>query len=173
MAAARILYVGDDICHRIPVMESHGVVVLRSAPSVAGVRSLLADGDALSGVAFQNDVCPPPSAVVSTARELSRAPLILLKNPMVECDERAFDIVIAVDGTAPAVWSKTLIQAVEEARRLREYSRQLRQDCAAARDLSKSFREMSMRNRIDPVDYEALFRTEADGAPKRSEDEGR
>jgi len=156
MAAAAVLYVGDDVCHRIPVMESAGIVVLRAECSIAGVRRSLARAKLLSAVTFHNDLFPPARAVVSTAREFSRAPLILFRNPFVECDDRLFDLVLPVG--SPAVWSKSLAQTLEESRRICEASRQLRQDCEAARDWSQVLREVSKRNRICPIDEDTIFR---------------
>jgi hypothetical protein len=110
--------------------------------------------------------------VVSTVRELSRAPLILLKNPWVECDDRSFDFVIHLRDQSPEVWSRTLRQVVEAARKTQEFSRQLRQDGAAVRDVSQALREMSVRNRIERSDRDALYGGEAGGAAKRTDDEG-
>lgn len=168
MAAAAVLHVGDDFCHRIPVLERNGVLVLRTECSVVGVRGSFAKGDLFSAVTFHNDVLPPLGAVVSTVRELSRAPLILFRNPTVDCDERPFDLVIDVDGTPPAVWSKTLREAIEESRKLREKSQQLCQDCAALGKVFQELRETISRNLVSPVDYDALFRREG----TKADDEG-
>lgn len=161
MAAARVLHVGDDLCHRIPVIEMSGIVVFRSESSAAGLRTSLMKGDLFSALTFQNDMRPPEDVVVSTARELCRAPLILLRNPMIECDERRFDLVIDVE-EPPAVWSKTLKQVIEESRRIGEFSRKLRGECEVMRDWSRSLTEMLRRNQVSPIDYDALFRGEPD-----------
>ena len=117
--AAKVLHVGDDICHRIPVMEMDGIVVHRCACSVESVRALLKEEDSISAVAFNNDMFPPADAVVSTARELCDAPLILFDNALAECDEERFDIVIE-SPSAPSEWVKTLRQAIEDAGRFAE-----------------------------------------------------
>lgn len=171
MAASAVLYVGDDICHRIPVMERAGIVVLHADCSVVGVRSWFAKAGDFSAVAFHNDLFSPQGTVVTTARELSRAPLILFKNPAIDCDDSLFDLVISVPAP-PDAWSKSLKQAIEEAHQVQEYSRQLRQQSAAARDVSRSLRALSMRNGISPIDYDALFRAEADG-PAEDPDDGK
>jgi|SRR5215469_1086295 len=157
MAAARVLYVGDDICHRIPVMESTGICVLRAECSVGGVRGSLVTREPISAVTFNNDVFPPPKAVVSTARELALAPLILLRNTAVECDEEVFDAVIDMD-FSPTIWTKSLEQIIAEAHRIQKQSRQLHRECEAVRDVCRGLREISARNCKRPVDYDVLFR---------------
>jgi len=125
MAAGPILYVGDDICHRIPVMEMSGIVVVRSECSVGGVRASFEKNGHFSAVTFHNDVFPPDEMVVATARELSRAPLILFKSPAVDCEDWLFDLVISVP-TPPDLWSRSLEQAIADALKVHERSRQLR-----------------------------------------------
>ncbi|HEX5282579.1 MAG TPA: hypothetical protein VFW30_00535 [Bryocella sp.] len=117
--AATVLHVGDDICHRIPVMELSGIVVRRCDCSVDSLRALLKEEDSISAVAFNNDIASPADAVVSTARELCDAPLILFENGSVECDDERFDVVIEVP-TAPSVWADTLRRTIEGSRGLRE-----------------------------------------------------
>jgi hypothetical protein len=99
--------------------------------------------------------------VVSAARELCRAPLILFRNLSIDCDERAFDLVITVP-TAPDVWAKALSAAIRESRRIHEQSRRLRADCESVRDVSRNLREVSARNRVSPVDYDVMFRPPTD-----------
>lgn len=159
MAANPILYVGHDICSRVPAMESGGIVVLRSECSVRGIRSSFLKGDLFSAVTFHNDLFAPADKVVTTARELSRAPLILFKNPAVEYNDWLFDLVIEVP---PLEAGKSLREAVEEARKLQAYTRRLRQDSAAARDASRTLREIAKRNSVPPFDYDALFRVQSD-----------
>ena len=115
MAAATILHVGDDICHRIPVMEKNGLVVVRVECSVGGVRSSFVNGDIYSAVTFHNDTVPLQDDVIAAARELSHAPLVLFENTSTEHDEEFFDLVIPAL-TSPMVWSKTVRQAISESR---------------------------------------------------------
>ena len=140
MADTTVLFVGEDLCHRIPVMESKGIRVARSACSVADVRAALVKGDWISVVTFHNDLFPPPEPVVLAAREISSAPLVLFRNPVVDCDEREFDVVIPVP-VSPDIWSKTLTEAIEESHRLRERSERLRQDCVDLRGFSQRLLE--------------------------------
>lgn len=120
--AATVLHVGNDTCHRIPVMEMSGIVVRRCECSVDSVRALLQEEDSIAAVAFNNDTFPLTDAVVSTARELSDAPLILFESASVKCDDERFDVVIEVL-TEPSVWAKTLHQAIEKRARLQLQAR--------------------------------------------------
>lgn len=163
MPGATVLYVGDDICHRIPVMESNGILVFRSECSVGGLRTSLAKGDLFSAVTFHNDIVAPASKVVSIARELCHAPLVLFRNYSIDCDETAFDLVIPVP-MPPEVWTKSIAAAIGEARKIHQYSRDPRADCESVREKSRSLRKASLRNRVSPVDYNALFRPERDGS---------
>ena len=172
LAAAIVLHVGDDTCYRIPVMEMSGIVVRRCACSVESVRALLKEEDSISAVAFNSDMFPPEDAVVSAARELCDAPLILFDNPLVECDEERFDVVIEVHA-APSVWAKTLRQAIEDAGKVRERSRQLQADCEAVRERSQSVREMLQRQLISRFDCDRMFFGQDDGVlPKLKEGDG-
>ena len=157
MADTTVLFVGEDHCHRIPVMESKGIRVARSACSVAGVRAALAQGDWFSAVTFHNDLFAPPEPVVVAAREIISAPLVLFRNEVVDCNERPFDLVIPVP-TSPEVWSRSLAQVIEASRRLRERSEQLRQDCVDLRECSLRLREATALNCTNSFDYDALFR---------------
>lgn len=171
MAAATILHVGEDICHRIRVMEKCGLSVVRSECSVEGVRGSFASGDIFSAITFTDDGVPIATELVSVTRELTRAPLVLFENTWAEFDEQLFDLVIPVP-TPPAVWSKTLAEVIRDSRRLYRQSRRLRFECSTVRSESRSLQESSRRNRVSPIDYEALFRGEAGQKPDGSDDEG-
>lgn len=160
-AAATILYVGDDFCHRIPVMEMRGIHVVRSECSVGEVRRSLAAGDGFSAVTFHNDLFAPAESVISAAREICSAPLVLFRNPSIDCNERVFDFVIPVP-TPPEIWSNDLTEAIQESRRLQEYTQQLHKDCADAREWSEKLREMTAQNRARTFDYNAFFWAEGD-----------
>lgn len=132
MAAATILFVGDDHCHRVPVMETNGMRVVRSACSVEAVRAALAKGAAFRLSRFIT-IPLRRQAVVSTARELCKAPLILFKNPAVDCEERAFDFEITVP-MSPDVLTRALAEAIEEARKSMERERKPKRERADARE---------------------------------------
>lgn len=170
MAAGAILYVGDDACRRVPVMESAGIFVLRAECSVGGVRRSLIRGQEVSAVTFHNDRFAPGRKVIATTRKLSRAPLILFKNPLVECDERMFDIIMPVP--PPQLWPTSIEATLEQSRKVREFSLQLREESAAVRHWSQSLREASRRLQICPVDQDVIFRPMDGEGMEKPEDEG-
>ena len=156
MATATVLHVGDDLCHRIPVMELAGLTVLRTECSVAALEDLFAEGKTFSGIAFHNEIATPLPPLVSTARTFSNAPLVLFQNSLLECDEYLFDLVIPVH-TPPTAWLKSLEEAIREGRNLRAESQQLREDCANVRSISRELQRTSSRNRESPIDCDALW----------------
>ena len=159
MATATILHVGDDPCHRIPVMEQGGLSVVQSECSLGAIQHVLAESPAFSAVTFHNEAYPPAEVVISTARALSAAPLVLFHNPFVHCDPSAFDLVIPVQ-TSPLVWLKSLHEAILESCRLRQASAQLRQDCADVRAASQRLQIASGRNQANRIDVDLLWKSE-------------
>jgi hypothetical protein len=147
MATASILHVGEDVVHRILVMESAGLVVRRSACSVDSVREAL-QGPRISAVAFSPREQSPIPPVVQATRLLTRAPLILFRDPRVAIEESYFDLVITPP-TSPATWLKSLKAAIEDARCTRALSQQLRQDSAAARANTRRLRAVAEKTRSD------------------------
>jgi hypothetical protein len=146
-------------------MERNGLFVLRTGSSVDEVRRSLTQVDWFSAITFHNDFFPPEDAAVATARELSPTPLILFQNPAVGCGDEPFDLVIPVP-TPPEAWWGSFEQIIEESRRLCERSRQLQQECADQLGVSRALREASMRNRVNPIDYDVLFRGKPDKEPE-------
>jgi hypothetical protein len=142
MATASILHVGDDLCHRVPIMKSAGLIVDQSECGADAVHAALVQNQSFSAITFHNDAFPLPDIVVSTARTLSSAPLILFKNPSVCCDDGAFDLVIP-SLTPPADWLKSLRAAIEDAHNLRRISMQLRQESMNVRFQTERLRAES------------------------------
>lgn len=148
MAAASILHVGDDLCHRIPVMEYAGLFVVRSECSVGAIQHALVQDPKFSAITFHNGVYCPADVVVSTARTLSPAPLVLFEDATVDCDERLFDLVIS-PCTPPAVWLNSLREAILDAQNLAQSLIKLRRDCRAVHDESLKLRTESQRLRAE------------------------
>lgn len=159
MAAATILHVGDDLCHRIRVMEHAGLRIVRTGESVSGLEEAFAVHKSFSGIAFTNQIHPLPSQIVSTARTLSQAPLVLFEHPFVSFDERLFDLVIPAH-TPPNAWLQSLRDTIEASRKICEGSRRLRQDCADIRAYSRRLRDSAARNRGLFIDADAPWRGE-------------
>jgi hypothetical protein len=157
MAAGTILYVGNDICHRIDVMERSGFDVLHCDCAIGGFRDAFAEARLISAITFGNAFHSPLLEAASTARTLSAAPLVLFEDPAIKCHEHAFDLVIPAH-TPPADWLRSLEELIEESRKLQELSRQMCEDCAATRASTRALRALSARNRISPIAGQDLWR---------------
>ncbi|HTZ57175.1 MAG TPA: hypothetical protein VMB49_03720 [Acidobacteriaceae bacterium] len=147
IAAATILHVGDDICHRIPVMKKSGFAVLRSDCSAGGIRDAFARKIPFSVVTFHNALSAPSPSLVSTARSLTAAPFALFANPFVDFDQELFELVIFAY-TRPEIWVEALRSTIEEAHRIRSLSRQLRADSAALRATARALCDAALSNRM-------------------------
>lgn len=136
MASASILHVGDDLCHRIAVMGLPGLTVVQTDCSPAALQRVFAAGNTFAGIAFHNEISPPSGIVLSTARALSSAPLVLFHNPTVSCDKQLFDLVIPAH-TPPHIWVKSLAEASLQVRRDRADVR------SGSQELQRIFRSHS------------------------------
>lgn len=161
MTTATLLHVGDDICHRIPVMERAGLIVSRSEASMSAVQSALTPGDEFAAITFHNDVKPVSSEVVYIARQLSVAPIVFFENQSVDREDCEFDLVIR-DYTPPAVWVPTLVDAIEQSRKIREISRQLRLDAAAVRSQSRELLRKLAEDCSRSVDLRKFWHADTD-----------
>lgn len=166
--ATTILHVGEDVCQRIPVMETAGFAVLKTKIALPAIHAAFDHGDSFSAVIFHSDIHAPSRAAVYEARNLSTAPFVLFQNPSVSCANEDFDFIIPVL-TPPAVWLKGLSQVIADSLKLRERSLQLREDCNAARSWSSSLRTQLARNVKCPVNPDALWRGVSGDSPEFGE----
>jgi hypothetical protein len=160
MATARILHVGEDTCHRIPVMERAGLVVCRTVCSVDGVRGALASNEKFSALTFHIDADPIPHSVLTVARSLPSA-LVLFENPGIEYDPQSFDLVIPTQ-TPPLTWLRCLQSVIRSSQELRTSSRQLRDQSAAVRSDFRQLCATMRRHRVDPIDLDRIWRGDKD-----------
>ena len=165
MATATILHVGEDLCQRIPVMETAGLTVLQSETAISAIHSAFDQVDTFSAVIFHSDIAAPPEPTVQETRTLCEAPLVLFQNPAVSCDETDFNLVIP-PLTPPAIWLQKLLEVIQSSRELCEHSARLGQECGAVRSRSARLRAESARNRRCPIDAEALWNGEVGGIPE-------
>lgn len=157
MGSATILHVGDDVCRRIPVLETAGFEVFQTKIALPAIHAAFDHGDTFSAVIFHSDIHAPSQDAVYETRTLSTAPLVLFQNPSVSCANEDFDFIIPAL-TPPAVWLKGLSQVIEDSIKLREQSLQLRADCSDARVWSRSIRAQVARELKCPVDPDVLWR---------------
>lgn len=111
MTPATILYVGDDVCQRIPVLERNGFRVVRAHDSGYAVRHLLTNLPNLAAIMFHCDIDPLPDELVRMIRSISSAPLIFFENPCSCSAQTDFDLVIPVL-TSPNIWLDKLTQVI-------------------------------------------------------------
>lgn len=170
MATTTILHIGEDVCQRIPVIESAGFVVLKCEIALPAIRTAFDHGDNFSAILFHSDISAPPVPTVRETRSLSQAPLILFQNPAIICNETDFNLVIP-PLTPPALWLKSLKEAVLASIQGREYSHQLRKDCKEAQAWSRSLRESSARNCRYAIDPDSFWRSESSSATDSAHEE--
>lgn len=163
MATSTILHIGEDVCQRIPVMETAGFAVFQSPCSIPAIHTAFDREEDYSAVVFHTDIAAVPEVAVRETRDLSEAPLVLFQNPTITCDEGEFDLVIPAL-TPPDIWLEKLRDVIQACREARERSMQLREDCAAVRSMSRALRARSVRNRVAPIDPDALWRHEDAGS---------
>lgn len=164
MATSTVLHVGDDLCQRIPVMQTAGFIVFQSECAIPAIHHAFGRGGGFSAVIFHSDISAPPAPAIRETRALSPAPFVLFQNPTVICDDSEFDLIIPAL-TPLDIWLEKLREIIQAARELCERSQQLRFDCAAVRSESQAILAKSLRNRVSPIDPEALWRGESDGKP--------
>jgi hypothetical protein len=167
VAAAALLHVGEDTCHRIPVMEASGLFVMRAECSIGSIRGALKSGRQFSIVTFHNDVVPPPIEAVTEARSVTAAALVLFENPSVACNERDFDLVISAH-TPPEIWLQSLRMTIQNSRRICDKSRQLRVECEEVCATARELRAAANRRNLE-FDSMSAWRGETD-IERRRED---
>ena len=156
MATARILHVGDDTCHRIPVMERAGLVVCRTICSVDGVQGALASEENFSALTFHVDADPIPDGVLTVAKSLPSA-LVLFESPGIDYDPQSFDLVIPTQ-TPPLTWLQCLQAVIRSSQELRTSSRQLRDQSAAVRSDFRQLCATTRKHLVNPIDLDSIWR---------------
>src|SRR5215469_12300167 len=163
MATPTVLHAGNDICQRIPVMETASFAVFQAEDSILAIRKAFAGGDCFSAITFHADLSAPSSSVVWAARRFSAAPFVLFENPSVYYERSYFDFDIVIPTLAPpSFWLKKLHDVIEVSRELRERSSQLRQECAIIQSAYQAIRAVSDRAVANPIYIETLWRGKED-----------
>ena len=151
MAAATILYIGDDTCRRIPIFKRAGLSVVHAEWTLPSIREALRESTPFDAATFHIDARPIEPLVLPAVRETVHGPLILFDNPSIPYDEDAFDLVIP-PLTAPDIWIKRLHVAIEVSRNLRAASLRLREDVENVHRTYVTLRESIAKSltKIDP-----------------------
>lgn len=93
MISGHILFVGEDICARIEVLEHTGYRVSNCACDTEAVRGALA-GKRFDAVVFQCTPEPPSQLLLETCRALSNVPFVLFADRNSPFVARDFDAVV-------------------------------------------------------------------------------
>jgi hypothetical protein len=144
---------------RIPVLEHAGLRVCRSGCTEQEFRRVLEETDPLGAVILSNDEQLLQSGVISTARALCTAPLIYFRDPVCFCDASDVDLIVPTL-TSPSMWLPNVLEAIEVSRRIRESSRQLREDCQSVRAKVRREVARAIHERSRSIDLDAIWRND-------------
>jgi hypothetical protein len=155
---ATVLYVGEDLCHRIRVMECGGLTVLHSDRSVLAATSVLSKNPGIDAIAFEHDTEPLPRGIAPAVRQHSASPLVLFENPNIDLcygadhDEHSFDLVIPAL-TPAGFWLEALRAVIADSRRPQQ---ECKEPCSKSQALQEPTE--AMRRPLRLIDVNALWR---------------
>lgn len=110
MNTGKILYVGDDICARVNVLEHVGYTVATCDCETASLREALTSSS-FDAVLFQCIPEPPGQQLLDLCRALSGAPLVIFADYQLSFNLRDFDAVVPVLSN-PRVWLREIAAAI-------------------------------------------------------------
>lgn len=158
--AARIIHVGTDSCHRLPVLESAGYRV-ETCISVPELRDALTAEEQLDAIVISEGAGGAHPDAVSLARSHSSAPIVLFRETQLSFAESSFDLVVPVLAP-PQTWLADIAALITRFRSLRADARalcsesaELKRASAAARTKSEGERQRARQTcgrKIAPPD---------------------
>ena len=155
MLTAPILYVGEDICRRVSVLEKVGARVRRTPCSASALSEALSGNAQYSAIAFHEDQEPIPQDVLEAARPCP-SPLILFENPVIPYNPADFDLIIPALAP-PIVWLRSIQSTISESRKLLVKSQELRKDVASVRAETVEQRARMHRLLSNPIDLDEIW----------------
>lgn len=148
--AGRILHIGTDTCHRLPVFENAGYRV-ECCVSLVAFREALEDGEAPDAVVMTETDRVSSREAVRLARAHAPIPLVLFRETQRNYGEDGFDLVVPILHP-PGAWLSEIAVLIEKSRRLQaesaelsRRSKQLRAEAAEVRAKSRAERERAAR----------------------------
>jgi hypothetical protein len=126
--ASRVIHVGADICHRLPVLESAGYQV-DTCDSVRELDDALAGEEQLEAVLISEGLGGGHQDAVSLARSRSSAPIVLFRETQRSVTESTFDLVVP-NLVPPETWLADIAALIARCQTLRTNSQTLRQESA-------------------------------------------
>lgn len=117
---AYALHLGQDYCHRVPILETAGYKVeeCASLDQLQAKLEQLSDIEAIFVTELED---PVPEDAVIVARAYSGAPVILFRSSMRALDESRFDLVIPTL-SRPSDWLMDVNAVLAKKRRFRVHS---------------------------------------------------
>lgn len=143
---SKVIHVGVDICHRLPVLESAGyqVEACTSIPEIQAALDAQEPPDAV--LISEGDGGGAHLTVVSLVRERSSAPIVLFRETQRDYSQAAFDLVVPVLDP-PASWLADIAALIARSQKLMAESQALQQQSADLRRESSMIRAQSSRER--------------------------
>ena len=136
--AARVIHVGVDTCHRLPVLENAGYRI-RACASISQLRAALESEVPLDAVLISEGDGAAHQDAVALARSCTAAPIVLFRETQRNYSESAFDLVIPLLDP-PRAWLPEIAALIAgrqalcaDARALQQESASLRRESAADR----------------------------------------
>lgn len=144
--AARIIHIGADTCHRLPVLESAGYLV-HLCLSVLQLQEVFAAEEQLDAVLISEAGGLKHQEAALLARSRCSAPIVLFRDTQRNFTESAFDLVVPVL-EPPDVWLAEVEALIQRSQGLQAQSRQLCEESAVLRQETAVLRAKSRQERL-------------------------
>jgi hypothetical protein len=145
VVASRVIHVGTDSCHRLPVLESAGYQV-DTCISALELQNALTAAQELDAVLISEGAGGPHPDVVLLARSRSSAPIVLFRETQLTLSESSFDLVVPVLDP-PQTWLADIAALIARCQSLRFQSQALCNESVELRRESQLARTKSSRER--------------------------
>lgn len=142
---ARVIHVGTDTCHRLPVLQSAGYRV-DTCISLPELRDALTAHKQLHAVLIREGTEGAHPDAVQLTRLYSSAPIVLFRETQLDFAESCFDLVVPIL-VPPQTWLADIAALIARCQSLRATARALCNQSTALRSESELARADSGRER--------------------------
>lgn len=150
--AARIIHLGEDRHHRVPILKGAGYLV-DNCSSIFDLSNLFGANNRLSAVVMAESNLSLIRNAVSITRSHCSAPIIFFPGTETAYSASEFDLIVP-SFTYPQRWLADLARVIEwssavrsQSQSIQEKSLRLRRECIDLREKSRLERERSARER--------------------------
>ncbi len=143
--AARVIHVGTDTCHRLPVLESAGYRV-DTCLSLPELRKTLAMKLEVDAVLIREGTEGALPDAVQLTRSHSSAPIVLFRETQLDFTESCFDLVVPILAP-PQTWLADIAALITRCQSLRATAQALHSQSAELRHQSQLARAESTQER--------------------------